>query len=106
MPIATADLKNVLNFLKTQNDQYSLNLESIIVAGFSAGGHIATDVGFKKNNPEFPKTLDRDIKIVGVINFSGSVDTQGVIERTFIDSNIEIPNKLGRALFPCEGYET
>ncbi|HAG70564.1 MAG TPA: hypothetical protein DCL66_00020 [Gammaproteobacteria bacterium] len=46
MPIATADLKNVLNFLKTQNDQYSLNLESIIVAGFSAGGHIATDVGF------------------------------------------------------------
>lgn len=29
-----------------------------------------------------------------------------MIERTFIDSNIEIPSKLGKALFPCEGYET
>jgi len=105
VPVATTDLTNALNFLKANNKDYPLNLESVIVTGFSAGAHIATNVAFSQNNPEFPNTLDQNIKITGVINFSGSVDRQHVIERTFINSDIEVLSTLGNALFPSEGYE-
>jgi acetyl esterase/lipase len=105
VPIAIADLTNALNFLKANNDPYSLKLESIIETGFSAGGHIATNVEFSQNNPEFPNTLNQDIKITGIINLSGSVDRQDVTEGTFIDSDIEVLSTLGKALFPSDGYE-
>lgn len=105
MPIATSDLTHALNFLKANNSDYLLNLENIIVTGFSAGTHIATNVGLSQNNPEFPTPLNQDITITGIINFSGSVDRQNLIEKTFIDSDIEVFSTLGKALFPSEGYE-
>lgn len=105
MPIATSDLTHTLNFLKGNNSDYPLNLENVIVTGFSAGAHIATNIGLSQNNLEFPKTLNQGITITGIINFSGSVDRQIVIEKTFIDSDIEALSTLGKALFPSEGYE-
>ncbi|TXD51488.1 MULTISPECIES: alpha/beta hydrolase [unclassified Polaribacter] len=37
IPIATSDLTTALNFLKANNNYYNLNLENIILTGFSAG---------------------------------------------------------------------
>jgi len=105
VPIATSDLTIALNFLKANNSEYNLNLENIIVTGFSAGAHIATNVGFSQNNPGFPNKLKQGILITGIINFSGSVDRQDIIEKTFIDSDIEVLSTLGKALYPSEGYE-
>lgn len=105
VPIATSDLSIALNFLKANNSDYNLNLENIIVTGFSAGAHIATNIGLSQNNPEFPSKLKQGIVITGVINFSGSVDRQDMIERTFIDSDIEVLSTLGKALYPSESYE-
>ncbi|MFT5941314.1 MAG: acetyl esterase/lipase [Sediminicola sp.] len=45
IPLATSDLTNALNFLHTNNSAYKLNLYNVIVTGFSAGAHIATNVG-------------------------------------------------------------
>ena len=101
--IATADLTNALNFLNANNSDDNLNLENVILTGFSAGGHIAKNVGLSQNNPEFPNTLNPAIKVTGIINFSGSVDRLDIIEKTFMDSDIEVLSTLGKAIFPSEG---
>ncbi|RIA09532.1 acetyl esterase/lipase [Flavobacteriaceae bacterium MAR_2010_72] len=105
IPTATADLTNALNFLKANSNDYDLNLNNIIVTGFSAGAHIATIVGVSQNNPEYPNKLNEGIKITGIINFSGPVDGLDVVEKIFVDHDNELWSKAGKALFPSEGYE-
>ncbi len=104
IPLATSDLTNALNFLKTNNIDYNLNLSQIIVTGFSAGAQIATNVGLGQNNPSFPDKLNTGISIKGIINFSGPVDGLDVIEKIFVDHEYEMFSKAGKALYPSEGY--
>lgn len=106
IPLATSDLTHALNYLKANNADYGLNLENVIVTGFSAGAHIATNVGLAQNNPEYPHKLDDGIQIVGIINFSGPVDGLDVVERIFTEHENEQYQAVGRALFPAEGYES
>lgn len=106
IPLATSDLTHALNFLKTNNADYGLNLDNVIVTGFSAGAHIASNVGLAQNNPEYPNRLDKGIVIVGIINFSGPVDGLDVVERVFTEHENEQYQAVGRALFPAEGYES
>lgn len=106
IPIATSDLTNALNFLKTNNSDYHLNLTNVIVTGFSAGAHIATNVGFAQNNQEFHDKLNDGITITGIINFSGPVDGLNVVERIFTEHNNELFSRVGKALFPAEAYES
>jgi acetyl esterase/lipase len=106
IPLATSDLTNALNFLKANNADYGLNLDNVIVTGFSAGAHIATNVGLAQNNPEYPNKLDEGIVIVGIINFSGPVDGLDVVERIFTEHENEQFRAVGRALFPAEDYES
>ena len=105
VPMATSDLTNALNFLKANNTDYGLNLENVIVTGFSAGAHIATNVGLAQNHPEYSNKLDGGILIVGIINFSGPVDGLDVVERIFTEHENEQYKAVGRALFPPEDYE-
>jgi acetyl esterase/lipase len=106
IPVAISDLTNALNFLKSANSSYNLNLGNSIVTGFSAGAHIATIVGVSQNNPEYPNKLSEGITITGIINFWGPVVRLDIVEKTFIDNEIEAYSTLGKALFPSEGYET
>ncbi len=103
--VATTDLTNALNFLKTNNTEYGLDLDNIIVTGFSAGAHIATIVGLAQNNADYPDTLMEGIRITGIVNFSGPVDGLDVVEKIFVDHENALWSKAGRALFPSEGYE-
>ncbi len=100
IPIATADLTNALNFLKANNGEYTLNLNNIILTGFSAGAQIATNVGLSQNNPEYPDKLEDGINILGIINFSGPVDGLDVVEKVFMDHENALFREIGSALFP------
>lgn len=102
--LATSDLSKALNYLKRKNGEYRLNLENIILTGFSAGAQIATNVGLAQNNTSFPDKLIDGLNIKGVINFSGPVDDLDVIEKIFIDFDYELFSKAGKALFPSDGY--
>ena len=103
--IATEDLTNALNFLKSNNAIYQLNLDHVILSGFSAGAHIASNVGVSANNPEYPNKLLNGIKISGIINFSGPVGGLDVVEKVFMDNEIPIMKEIGNALFPSSvGY--
>ena len=105
IPIATEDLTTALNFLKSNNATYQLNLDKVVLTGFSAGAHIASNVGVSANNPEYPNKLDNGIKISGIINFSGPVDGLDVAEKVFIDNDVQIMKDIGNALFPfSKGY--
>jgi acetyl esterase/lipase len=107
IPIATTDLTNALNFLKTKNSDYNLNLKNIIVTGFSAGANIATNVGVSQNNPEYPNKLNDGIIITGIINFSGPVDGFDLVEKIFSDNENEFLSEIGKAFFlESEGYES
>lgn len=106
VPLATADLTHALNFLKANNADYGLNLDNVIVTGFSAGAHIATNVGLAQNNPEYPYKLSEGIAITGIINFSGPVDGLDVVERIFTEHENEQYKAVGRALFSPADYES
>ena len=106
IPIATTDLTNALNFLNAKNSEYDLNLKNVIVTGFSAGAHIATNVGLSQNNSEYPNKLNDGIIITGIINFSGPVDGLDIVEKIFVDHENDLYSEAGNALFPSEGYES
>ena len=106
IPIATSDLTYALNFLQANNSQFDVNLDNVIVTGFSAGAHIATNVAFAQNNPEYPYKLNDGIQIVAVINFAGPVDGLDVVERIFSEHENEQYQAVGKALFPPEEYES
>jgi acetyl esterase/lipase len=105
IPAAMEDLANALNFLKKTNRTYHLNLSRVILTGFSAGAHMASNAGVSANNHEYTYKLEKGIGIAGVINFSGPVDGLNVVERVFIDNDAQIMKDIGNALFPTiDGY--
>lgn len=106
VPMATSDLTYALNFLKAKNADLGLNLENVIVTGFSAGAHIATNVGLAQNNPEYPNKLVGGIQIVGIINYSGPVDGLDMVEQIFTEHENEQYQAVGKALFSPEEYES
>ncbi len=100
VPIATEDLPYALNFLKANNATYQLNLDRVILTGFSAGAHIASLVAVTANDPTYSPKLASGIKIAAVINFSGPVDGLDVVEKVFMSNDVPIMKEIGVALFP------
>ncbi|MEO6446232.1 MAG: alpha/beta hydrolase, partial [Gemmatimonadaceae bacterium] len=99
IPVATEDLTYALNFLKANNATYHLNLDRVILTGFSAGAHIASMVAVTANDPAYPNKLRPGIKIAGVINFSGPVDGLDIIEKVFMSHEVPIMKEIGNAFF-------
>ncbi|GGG46038.1 alpha/beta hydrolase [Bizionia arctica] len=107
VPIATSDLTNALNFLIKHNIVYDMDIENVILTGFSSGANIATNVGLTQNNPEYPHPLNEGMNITGIINFSGPVDGLNLVEKIFTESEIPFLGEIGKALFPgTEGFES
>ncbi|TFZ66556.1 alpha/beta hydrolase [Hymenobacter sp. UV11] len=100
IPIASEDLTYALNFLKAHNDTYHLNLDRIILTGFSAGAHIASLVAVTANDPTYANKLAAGIKIAAVVNFSGPVDGLDVVEKVFMGNEVPVMKAIGVALFP------
>lgn len=101
IPIATEDLTYALNYLKKNNAAYQLNLNRVVVTGFSAGAHIASLVAVTANDPAYSPKLDAGIKIAGVVNFSGPVGGLDVVEQVFTGNEVPVMKDIGIALFPA-----
>jgi acetyl esterase/lipase len=99
VPLAAEDLTYALNFLRASNATYHLNLDRVILTGFSAGAHIASLVAVTANDPTYPLKLDKGIKIAGVVNFSGPVDGLDVVEKVFMSNGVPVMKAIGVALF-------
>jgi acetyl esterase/lipase len=99
IPVATEDLTYALNYLKANNSLYPLNLNRIILTGFSAGAHIASMVAVTANDAAYPHPLAPGIKIAAVVNFSGPVDGLDVVEKVFMSHEVPIMKEIGNSLF-------
>ena len=66
---------------------------------------MASNIDASQNYNRSPFKLNPDIRIAGVINFGGPVDGLDVVEKIFVDHELESTRAVGNALFPSfEGY--
>jgi acetyl esterase/lipase len=101
IPLATEDLTLALNHLRRDAGERGLRLDRVVAGGFSAGGQIASTVGFSQGSSDYPFPLDEGIRVVGVLNVSGPVDRLEVVEEVFASSRDEEWKLLvARNLFP------
>ncbi|MEX2527027.1 MAG: alpha/beta hydrolase [Gemmatimonadota bacterium] len=103
IPPATEDLTLALNHLATEAGEDGLRMDRVVVGGFSAGGQIASTVGFSQRSPDYPFPLDEGVRIVGILNISGPMDRVEVVEEVFADSGDEAWQQVARNLFPPGG---
>ena len=100
IPVATEDLTLALNFLAAHHGTYPLNLERVVLTGFSAGAHIGSLVAVTANDPAYPHPLAPGIHIAGVVNFSGPVGGLDIVEEVFMNNPVPVMKEIGLALFP------
>ncbi len=105
IPVAMEDLTLALNFLQRQPATYAMNLQRVVLTGFSAGAHIASLVAVTANDPTYAHPLADGVGIAAVVNFSGPVGGLDVVEAVFMDNPVPIMKEIGMALFPeTAGY--
>ncbi|MFZ1290938.1 MAG: alpha/beta hydrolase [Melioribacteraceae bacterium] len=75
-PAAIIDVKNSIKWLKKNFEEYKIDTNKIAVLGFSAGGQIASLVGFAQNISEFEDKSFPNIssKVHAIINIDGLLD--------------------------------
>lgn len=100
IPVAMEDLTLALNFLQGHQGTYSMNLRRVVLSGFSAGAHIASQVAVTANDPAYPHRLAAGIGIAAVVNVSGPVGGLDVVESVFMNNPEPIMKEIGLALFP------
>jgi acetyl esterase/lipase len=69
------DVGEATDFLRTFSERHSLDLKRVIVAGHSAGGHLAFWVGARPNLPTSNPLYRKDpLTVKAVMNLDGPID--------------------------------
>ena len=78
------DVKRAVAWMKDHADFYKIDRDKIVIAGGSAGGHLALMVGFTANDPHFtPSELpNRDLNVAAVVSLYGTSDFEAVYYHT------------------------
>ena len=77
MPAQMHDCYQALEYLYQHAKEYNVDTDKIVLAGFSAGGHLASLVGLSVNNKVksfYPNGQATHFKIKGVLDFYGPSD--------------------------------
>lgn len=72
-PADIIDCKDALWYLRKHAAEYGYDPEKIIVAGDSAGGHLAELVGVSIGNRDWEREEEADYGVCAVISFAGAV---------------------------------
>ncbi len=76
-PAQMLDCNAAISFLVDNAEKYHLDMELMVIMGFSAGGHLASMVGLANNNNMEAFYLpgsNRNFKVKGVVDFYGPAD--------------------------------
>jgi acetyl esterase/lipase len=76
-PAQMLDCNAAISFLVDNAEKYQLDMDRMVIMGFSAGGHLASMVGLANNNNVEAFYLpgsNRDFKPKGVVDFYGPAD--------------------------------
>jgi acetyl esterase/lipase len=86
------DVKRAIVWMKENAGTYGVNPDTIVVAGGSAGGHLALLAAYTANNPQFtPNELEgKDISVCGVVSLYGPTD----LEAMYYHTNQQLTTRL------------
>ena len=82
-PAQAHDIKAAIRYLRAQQAQLGINAQRIVIAGASAGGHLAAIVGVTNGNKELEGTvgdhLDQSSDVQGIISLFGASNLQTIL---------------------------
>jgi len=84
-PAAVDDAMCALDWVVRNADQYGFDLEKIVVAGVSAGGHLSLTTGILGSRPAHDCYPGNGFRVQSVINWFGITDIAAV--SSFLDAN-------------------
>ncbi|MGB4033267.1 MAG: alpha/beta hydrolase, partial [Christensenellales bacterium] len=96
-PSGNSDCIKALNFLKTLEQKYNLDLDKVVVTGDSAGAYFATYIVAAVHNEELRKKLELpepEVKVAGLMAFCGLYDVISAID-------VKIPFGFGWDVGKC-----
>ncbi len=83
-PAAVEDCRCALRWVFRHAREYGFDTSKIVVAGESAGGHLALMTGMLNNNSEFDKRCieegDGSIWVAAIVSYSGPTDVADLLE--------------------------
>jgi acetyl esterase/lipase len=102
------DVKRALAWMKRHSARYGVDPAAVVLAGGSAGGHLAMLAAYTPNHPAFDPEDVRDIdtSVCGVISYYGIPDLRTLEHHWSEQTMNPLATTVGRALgfFPQEGY--
>jgi acetyl esterase/lipase len=82
-PAQAHDLKAAIRFLRAEQQRLGIDARQIVIAGSSAGGHLAAIVGVTNGNKELEGTvgehLDASSDVQGIVSFFGASDLTTIL---------------------------
>jgi len=85
-PAQAYDIKAAIRFLRAQQSQFGIDAHRIVIAGASAGGHLAALVGVTNGNKELEGhvggNLDQSSDVQGIISLFGASNFMTILEQS------------------------
>ena len=85
-PAQIHDIKAAIRFLRGHGQQWKLPTKKVLIAGDSAGGHLAALVGVSNGSKELEGTLGRDGEqssdVQGIISFYGGANLTTILNQS------------------------
>jgi acetyl esterase/lipase len=98
--MATDDLARLLRYLTAHRTEHGLNIDRVVLMGFSAGGQMSANIGFWQNEEHSPFDIPHEVGIAGVINVSGPSHNFAEVEQIFLNFDHPLFQEIGAAFFP------
>ena len=85
-PAQIHDIKDAIRFLRGHSSQWSVPSKKIVIAGDSAGGHLAALVGVSNGDPELEGDIGTDraesSDVQGIISFYGAANLTTILNQS------------------------
>jgi acetyl esterase/lipase len=85
-PAQIHDIKAAIRFLRAQKDKYGLHTDRIVVAGSSAGGHLAALVGVTNGHEELEGKVGSHLKqssdVHAIVDFYGPTNFHTILKQS------------------------
>ena len=85
-PAQVHDLKAAVRFLRARASDYGLDAEKIVIAGNSAGGHLAALVGVSNGHQDLEGSVGRHLgessEVQGAVSYYGASNLTSILEQS------------------------
>ncbi|MGD2147922.1 MAG: alpha/beta hydrolase [Anaerolineae bacterium] len=87
------DLKHAIAWIKANASRYGVNPEKVVLAGGSAGGHLALMAGYTPQHPELtPDDLRKaDLSVCGIVSYCPPTDLMVMYQHTGQHRLVDLP---------------